>query len=613
MAGPRILIVEDDLVVANSIIRSIEDLGYDIVGTTLSGEEAVQLAERKRPDLVLMDIGLEGEMDGIEAARSIRSRFGAAIVYLTGRKEDELFERAKSTEPYAYLSKPVAVHDLCHAVEMALYKRKMEAELRNAYNALERRVEERTKELSQLTVELMQEIDDRQRTEAALIESEARLRAVIDTAKDWIFVKDTALRYTMVNPRMEEMLSRSATETIGRTDEELFGQDAGKHSRSVDKRVLQGETVEEEHVKIIEGNPFTFLEVKTPLRNARGEVTGICGISHNITGRKLPYPLGVTLQSHYPSPAMRATLDETQRAARSDVTVLLTGESGSGKDYLARYIHEQSGRSKGAFYSINCAAIPSELAESELFGHAGGAFTGARGAKRGLLELAEGGSLLLNEIGDLPLSLQAKLLTFLDTRTFTRVGGQKSVTVNARLIAATNSDLTENVKAGRFRADLFFRLNVFPIRVPPLRERVGDLPILVQDILKELARAVQLPTVPVISPEQMERLALYSWPGNVRELRNVLERAVILSRGDKLRFDHLGSVTPEVDEWLLNVPFPTDRSLDDVVREVKCSLMEEALRRAGGQKQRAATLLGVSRYTLTRQLEKLGCPGKVSR
>ena len=207
---------------------------------------------------------------------------------------------------------------------------------------------------------------------------------------------------------------------------------------------------------------------------------------------------------------MRASLARASVAANSDLIVLIEGESGSGKDYLARYIHNNSKRSGGPFYAINCAAITQDLAESELFGHEAGAYTGAIRRKRGLVELAEGGTLLLNEIGELSLPIQAKLLTFLDTFSFTRVGGERSVTVNVRIMAATNRDLSQAVSRGEFRRDLFFRLNVYGIRVPPLRERLADIPVLTRQIVGQLARELRLTAGLSIRPEDMEKLIQYS-------------------------------------------------------------------------------------------------------
>ena len=306
----------------------------------------------------------------------------------------------------------------------------------------------------------------------------------------------------------------------------------------------------------------------------------------------------------YPSAAMRACLATARNAATSDSIVLLLGESGSGKDYLARYIHDRSGRSGDPFFTVNCAAVAPELAESELFGHEPGAFTGSTGRKRGLLELAQGGTLLLNEIGDLPLGLQAKLLTFLDTRSFTRVGGENQISVNARLVAATNKSLEKEVAEGRFRRDLYYRINVFVITVPPLRQRLEDLPGLVREILARLAAEMTTRMVPRIDSSALNMLLRYSWPGNIRELRNVLERAFILSAEAPIGVSSL-SLGESPGEWSFTTNFPDGRSIHDVADDLKRSLIEEALRRSGGSRQEAARLLGISRHALAHQTKVL--------
>jgi transcriptional regulator with PAS, ATPase and Fis domain len=305
---------------------------------------------------------------------------------------------------------------------------------------------------------------------------------------------------------------------------------------------------------------------------------------------------------------MRATLESARLAARSDSIVLLMGESGSGKDYVAKYLHENSPRSGGPFFTINCAALPPELAESELFGHEPGAFSGAKGRKRGLLELAEGGTLLLNEIGELALTLQAKLLTFLDTQSFTRVGGERSTTVNARLLAATNRDLEKEVAEGRFRQDLFYRINVICITVPPLRERVDDLPILVRDLTAGLCKKLGFVEPPLIHQKCLEIFMAYKWPGNVRELKNVLERALILSQGREIDPHAIGfpldQAGPTSDDSLV-VKKSTDQTFNDILCAVKRNLIEEALRRSGGNRTRAASMLGLSRYALKHYIKAL--------
>ena len=456
------------------------------------------------------------------------------------------------------------------------------------------------------SIHVARDISALKKAEKALRESEERFRAVFESARESIFIKDRDRRYTHVNPYMASLLELPASAIVGRTDEELYGAKAGNHLKEVDARVLEGESIEEEHTRSIKGNAVTFLDVRVPMRDANGGVVGICGIARNITGRKPVRNADDPTDAEYPSEAMRSVLQAARMAAQTDSVVLLTGESGSGKDYLARFIHDNSSRAEGPFFSINCAAVSPELAESELFGHEPGAFTGARGRQRGLLELAEGGTLLLNEIGELPLALQAKLLTFLDTRCFTRVGGRESIRVDARLIAATNRDVKKEVAEGNFRADLFFRLNVLSIKMPPLQERVKDIPVLVKRIVNELARELQLTEVPEIDAQAMRRLTGYEWPGNVRELRNVIERGLILSGGTRLSIESLGFDPNDSSGTSWQVAFPPRSSLTETVSDLKTRFIEEALIRAGGNKQQAATILGISRFALGRHLKKLG-------
>ncbi|MEW6137759.1 MAG: sigma-54 dependent transcriptional regulator [Thermodesulfobacteriota bacterium] len=316
-------------------------------------------------------------------------------------------------------------------------------------------------------------------------------------------------------------------------------------------------------------------------------------------------PLSGRADVDYPSEAMRSALQKARRAAAGDSVVLLLGESGTGKDYLARFIHNRSPRADGPFFAINCAAVSRELAESELFGHEPGAFTGARGRKRGLLELAGRGTLLLNEIGELPQEVQAKLLTFLDTRSFTRVGGEARVSVDARLIAATNRDLKKEMTEGRFRADLFYRLNVVSIRVPRLCERSEDIPILAHEIIAQLAAEMDLSFVPKIDSKALEALKTYTWPGNIREFRNVIERALMLSPDGIVSVASL-DLNESREHWTYRLPFPENRTFNEVIIEVKRALIVEALRRSSGKRQRAADLLGMSRNALFHHIKNLG-------
>ncbi|MDQ7782582.1 MAG: PAS domain S-box protein [Desulfomonilaceae bacterium] len=455
---------------------------------------------------------------------------------------------------------------------------------------------------------LGRDITQRKETEEALRTSEERFRTIFEVAPDCIFLKDLELSYTHVNPAVETLLGLPASEIIGKRAEDFFGQEAASHIREGDLRVLGGETIDDEHTRPVRGMYLTFHDIRTPLRNSSGAVVGVCKFSRNVTDRKGAVQTAHFTEQPYRSEAMLTTLEQARHAAQSDGIVLLLGDSGTGKDYLARWIHSKSKRSDAPFFSVNCAAISRELAESELFGHERGAFTGAVTKKKGLLELAEGGTLLLNEIGELPLTIQSKLLTFLDTRSFTRVGGEKDMRVNARLIAATHRDLELEVAEGRFMEPLYYRLNVYTVRVPPLRERLDDIPIIVEEILLSLATEMQLSQVPTLDQQNINKLMSYPWRGNLRELRNVLERAVMLSGGGKLDLT-LPSADVASNEWSLKVPFPESQGLSDLLDEVTANVCREALRRAEGSRKDAAVLLGISRQSLYRHMKSHGLDG----
>jgi DNA-binding NtrC family response regulator len=297
---------------------------------------------------------------------------------------------------------------------------------------------------------------------------------------------------------------------------------------------------------------------------------------------------------------MRELFNHIALAARSMSTVLIIGESGTGKELVARAIHELSER-KGAFVPVNCAAIPAELIESELFGHTGSAFTGAKHPRAGLIEASDGGTLFLDEVGDLPLPVQPKILRSLQEGAVRRVGANAEKSVNLRVVAATNRDLEQGVSEGRFREDLFWRLNVIRLKVPPLRERPFDIPLLVEHFVNKAAEVAKKPPLDV-SSEALAVLTAYSWPGNVRELENAIERAVAFARGAVLTPDDL----PERVRTSGSASALIARSVEQnmTMREVEREYILEVLRRTGGNKSRAAELLGLDRKTLYRKLDE---------
>ncbi len=413
----RILIVDDDPRNRNLITNFLEAIGHS-AESAADGFEALEKL-KSGFDLVLLDVMMPG-IDGFEVARRIRKndQFGdIPILMVTVLDDKESRLRAVEAGVNDFVAKPIDRLELSVRLESLLKMKEAQDEIKRHRAELEATVERRTSDL---------------------LESERRFKTLFEAAQDCIFIKDQDLRYIDVNAASVDLLQMSRSEIIGKTDEELFGVGYGLSSEDRESRVLQGQTIESQESFVWKSQPITLDFIRFPLRDSSGKMSGICGIAREL--RNTPSTLcgEPPNAGEYQSEAMRSTLAKADIAAETSSIILLTGETGSGKDHLARYIHDRSSRNGGPFYSVNCAAIPEELAESELFGHEAGAYTGAVRKKRGMLELAEGGTLLLNEIGELSPLMQAKLLTFLDTFSFTRVGGEKNITVNTRPIAATN-------------------------------------------------------------------------------------------------------------------------------------------------------------------------------
>ncbi len=336
------------------------------------------------------------------------------------------------------------------------------------------------------------------------------------------------------------------------------------------------------------------------------------------------------------SPTIRKVFQLVDKAANSDSTVMIFGESGTGKELIARSLHENSDRSSRTFVAVNCGAIPHDLLESELFGYEKGSFTGAVNARVGRLELAHEGTIFLDEIGDMPPALQVKLLRVLSEREIDRIGGSKAIPINIRVIAATNVNIEESIKQGKFREDLFYRLNIIPVHMPPLRERKTDIPLLVNYFLRRFNEQKNK-SFKAVDPEAMSILIDYEWPGNIRELQNFVERMVVLGSGEVLtRRDLPEKVLNGAEPWApleeevpdespaemirrsfqTASPFPAfggipeeGINLKQVVEDFEREILEEALERTGWVKNKAATLLGLNRTTLVEKLKKM----KISR
>lgn len=457
----------------------------------------------------------------------------------------------------------------------------------------------------------------------ALRNSEERISSILASAMDAIITFDQQLSVTLFNPAAAKMFQCSADFALGQSIERFIAPNCYKLFQQFidfDKSSLNNQTWVPEGLcaRRVDGMQFPIEATFSPLEMDNQKIYTI--ILRDVNDRRLAERQLERLQQekgylqealkydHNPNDfisaakIMRNVMDQVSMVAGTHTPVLLLGETGTGKELLARAIHEFSERSSAILVKVNCAALPAELIESELFGHEKGAFTGATQQRKGRFELADGGSLFLDEIGELSLSAQAKLLRVIQEKEFERVGGSEIIRTNVRLIAATNRDLLEEVNLSRFRADLYYRLNVFPILIPPLRQRSEDIPLLARFFLNKYAKKLGKRFID-IEPGSMEQLKQYYWPGNVRELQNVIERAVILSPEPTLEI-----------ETLVNFQdFPRQNAiyltLDEVERKHIINCLEQTGWTISGSKG-AATILGLNPNTLRSRMIKLGISKK---
>jgi PAS domain S-box-containing protein len=586
-----ILVVEDERITAEDLRDILTQRGYRVMGTVASGEEALRRAESERPDLVLMDIRIEGELGGLEAARLLRQRYDVPVIYLTAHADDDTLSHAKLAEPLGFLVKPFQEPELHAAIEVALHKVASEREARGRQRLLEQ------------TLGAME-------SAVVTLDEEGRIRLMNKTAERW-----TGWRLANAAGRPFEEVAR------------LIDSRGGLLDNAILKTLESGQLTELPAGTMLSGSGGGERKVTgslSPIRDHAGRTTGVVMAlelspeeeeAAASPGRAAPRPDTGRFEMVVESAAMRHVINFARRVAASEVsTILIEGESGTGKDVVAKFLHYQSPRASEPFLAINCAAIPETLLESELFGYEKGAFTDARAQKRGILELASGGTVFLDEIGDMPLALQAKLLRVLEEQKFRRLGGVKDIEVDLRIITATNRNLHQSIEQGRFRLDLYYRLNVIQLTIPGLRERKEDLMPLAHHFLKVFGQRLRREIKGFTAAAEAAILA-HDWPGNVRELRNAIERAVVLEESAWIQAENLGlrtmafaAAAPMGGGAGFAETAPAARKAPPVetmsLEEAEKTLLLNALEKTAWNQTRAAKLLDITRDTLRYKMKK---------
>ncbi len=579
----RILIVEDERITAEDLHDILTELGYTVTAIVSSGAEAIQQAERNPPDLALMDIRIKGDMDGTETARILNDRFDIPVVYLTAHADRETLQRAKRAKPLGYIVKPFQESELQASVEIALHKHQQDKLARG-----------RAQHLTDLLSAMILGVISVDQSEIVLI----------------------------FNSSAEKLTGFEESEAVGGPVQKVFRLSDTRTGEAIDlpmAQVLGNMTMAEINDKWLISKDGTRNMVAgniSPLRGAKGAPIGAVIVFEQAPEGSSDAILRSTLETtahgseiqfgrfymlaH--SEEMKRVLAFALRIARSEAsTILLEGESGTGKDVLAQFLHYSSNRRTGPFVPVNCSAIPENMIESELFGHERGAFTEAKSEKKGLFEIADGGTLFLDEIGELSPALQAKLLRVLEEQSFRRLGSTEDIAVNVRVIAATNRLLANQVQSGDFRLDLFHRLSVIQILLPPLRERPDDILPLAMHFVRQNNLKYR-GKIEGISEEAAKALQEHPWPGNVRELRNVVERACLVEETSFLTPDSVHFVTlPTRAERNAAAAKKESWSLRDTER----TLLVRALEKTGGNQSKAAKLLGITRDMLRYRMKKM--------
>ena len=574
LENTAILIIDDEESLRLTFQLFLQRQGYSPVRTAASFEEALTAIADNHFDLIISDIVLEGN-SGIDLLRRIREMgVQCPVVMVTGYPNVETASEAVRLGAFDYISKPVDKETLLKTARLALRQYRLESEKEKA--------EQENKQYQTLLETIFRSVSD------AIITVDSELNIVTMNQAAASLLRE-------LNPDNTERLNFN--EFCHRNDFCSLKDDA--------EHVLKtGTEISEHRIECLTaGNSQKILSVcMSPFDDGGGNFSGVVVVIRDMT-RIAPKKAGHRTRFHRfigKSDVMQTVYTMIENVGKVDTTVLISGESGTGKELAAEALHEESHRKNRPLVKVDCTAIPEGLLESELFGHKKGSFTGADRDRMGRILQADGGTLFLDEIGEMCLDIQAKLLRFLESGEYQPVGSLKQRHANVRLVAATNADLRKKVENGSFREDLYYRLNIIPFHVPALRERSGDVELLIPEISKRLASEYQLPA-PVYNKAAMDCLRRYSWPGNIRELRNLCERMLILFSGREI---HDGNLPREIrhqqqSRWTFSLP-DSGIKLDELEQE----LLQQALEKTNGNQSKAARILGLTRYAFMYRLKK---------
>jgi len=647
----KVLIVEDEFIVANDLRLILIRAGYSIIGIAASAEEAEEHLQKNKPELVILDIRLKGKLSGIDLARKLKNE-NIAFIYLSANSNQKVLEEAKTTEPYGFLVKPFRMQDLLVTLDIAWYRHthSLESKLRQE-ERLQKHLAEINNETSDTRQKLLkiakaiqpyisfdliasgirplnverfndaaylrigfdeyQFIGDKELMTIAGL-NKSSLSVIIENShvdsNVCIYNNEdakkntahTSLQRTMLNNfRLESYLVFPVTLSYGLSVHYFF------YSR-------QPAIYTKDHIALLNRLKMCLEDLaekiiydetsSTATKSPTGFVHKKQGELLNQTGFKS------IIGSHH---LLLSALDLAAQVAPYNTSVLILGESGTGKEKVAQSIHELSPRKGKPFIKVNCAAIPATLVESELFGHEKGAFTGAIEKRKGKFEQADGGTIFLDEIGELPLTMQVKLLRVLQEKEIEYVGGNLPVKVNVRIVAATNRNLEKEVAEGNFRLDLYYRLNVFPITLPPLRERKTDIEALAVFFANKFCSAFNKP-FNGITASMMEEMYAYNWPGNIRELENIIEQSVVQNNGNSpLELKrNLVATSESVEKNSINTLEDVKHIQRQTERDYIISILKQTKGRIRGTNG-AAEILNINPSTLESKMAKLGIKKRV--